>query len=83
MKLGPFLIVAGLAWIVLVIWVSAFALDQAGRAAAEGTIQEPSAARVAAAWLSAFVFALPGAASIVAGFRQLRHSLRGTRQGWQ
>ncbi len=72
MKVGPFWIVAGLAWIVLVIWVSAFALDQAGRFAAEGTIPEPSTARVGVAWLSAVVFSIPGVAFIVAGWRRLR-----------
>ena len=81
MKVGPFWIVAGLAWIVLVLWVSAFALDQAGRAAAEGTIPEPSTARVAVAWLSAVVFSLPGGAFVVAGVRRLRRSLRGGRPG--
>ncbi len=65
-------IAAGTVWVVVVVWFITFALARVDVEVAKGTIGDPGAPRVAVAYVSAGVFALPGVAFVVLGVRRRR-----------
>lgn len=64
-------VTGGAAWLVLVVWVVSLGIDAARAAAADGTIANPSDARVITVWISGIVFSLPGIGFIVYGVKRL------------